>query len=321
MVGMLKFAGALSKDARKAMDPVPSRVAVQRNRMARKLPDSATIIDVDKETITTVNYLKKTYSVMTFAEMKETMERAAEKMKEQKSNAAGQSPDMQFDVKVNDTGQSKIINGNNTHEVIVTVSMRGTDAKSGAKGGIDMTSDMWLAPEVAGYAEVREFYRRMGEKLDWSPGMNPMMASRPVMARAMGQLYKQGSKLDGMPVFQSVKMAGAGENASGSQPQPATERSNQQSNQPSSAPPTSVSQAIGSALGGRFGGFGRRKKQNQDTATSTNSPGDSSSASNSGSLLEVTSEVTSYSTGHADPSLFEIPAGFSQVQDPRAAQH
>src|SRR5205807_10310720 len=66
VVGMMKFAGAFSKDAKKAMDPVTSTVLVQGNRMARINPDHTEIIDLDKETITTIDHGKKQYTVVTF---------------------------------------------------------------------------------------------------------------------------------------------------------------------------------------------------------------------------------------------------------------
>ena len=326
MVGMMKFAGAFSKDARKAMDPVKSTTSLKGNRMVHRTADSASIIDLDKETITTVNYAKKTYSVATFAQIKQAMDEMNQKAREQKATSTeqkgnpGEQVDMHFDVKVNDTGQSKVINGNNAREMIMTITMQGADAKSGAKGGIDMTTDMWIAPQVSGYQEVRDFYRRMSEKLEWTPGANPIMMSRPDMARAMAQLYKEGAKLDGMPVYETIKMGGKMEgapDASGS-PSQSQSQSQNQASRDSTPPPTSVTGALGAALGGRLGGFGRHKKQ-PSPDSNTNAPppsGDAGPNTASGSLIEMSTEVLSYSSGPADASVFEVPSNFSQVQEP-----
>lgn len=327
MVGMMKFAGAFSKDARKAMDPIKSTTSVKGNRMVHRTADSASIIDIDKETITQINYAKKTYSVATFAQIRQAMDDMSQKAREQKASTEqkgnnGQQLDMHFDVKVNDTGQSKQINGNNAHEMIMTITMQGADQKSGAKGGIDMTTDMWIAPQVAGYQEVRDFYRRMSEKLEWTPGANPIMASRPDMARAMAQLYKEGAKLDGMPVYETIKMGGKMEgnpDASGAQTQSQSEgrsQSQTQASRDSNPPPTSVTSALGAALGGRLGGFGRHKKQPPPESDTNAPPSGNGSNSVSGSLIEMTTEVLSYSSGPADASVFEVPAGFSQVEEP-----
>jgi hypothetical protein len=327
MVSAMKFAGAFSKDARKALDPVKSTTLIQGNRMVHRTADSASIIDLDKETITQINYAKKTYSVATFAQIKQAMDQMSQKMREQKAKPENASPgeqvDMHFDVKVNDTGQTKMINGNDAHQMIMTITMQGADAKSGTRGGIDVTTDMWIAPQVAGYEEVRDFYRRMSERLEWTPGANPIMMSRPDMARAMAQLYKEGSKLNGMPVYETIKMAGKMDTPPGTSGSESQSQTSPGSSGHESAPaPASVSGALGAALGGRLGlgGFGHKKKQapaDSDTSPSPASSNTSSSTgsnSASGSLMEMTTEVISYSSGPADPSGFEIPSGFLQVQ-------
>src|SRR5690349_3637316 len=92
MAGMMKFAGAFSKEAR---EPMVSTVAVKGDRMVHWSPHHASIIDLDKETITTVNVDKKQYSVMTFAQMKQAMEEASQKMK---SSRDAQKADVNFKV-------------------------------------------------------------------------------------------------------------------------------------------------------------------------------------------------------------------------------
>jgi hypothetical protein len=75
-----------------------------------------------------------------------------------------------------------------------------------------VTSDMWLAPKIPGYDEIRDFHKRMAEKLAWTPdsGVNPMMG-RPDMARAMDNMRKEGAKMDGIPVLNVMKMTGSAE--------------------------------------------------------------------------------------------------------------
>lgn len=87
-----------------------------------------------------------------------------------------------------------------------------------------------------------------------------------------------------------------------------------------------MSEALGSALGGRLGlgGFGRKKKEApaQDSGSSRSStPSSSSGDSASASLMEMTTEVTRYSSGPADARAFEIPGGFTQVQEDPARQN
>src|SRR6187402_3455735 len=77
MAGMMKFAGAFSKQAR---EPMRSTVMVKGDRMAMVNGDRVTIIDLNKETMTDVNTKDKTYSTITFADMKAAMAKMQEKM-------------------------------------------------------------------------------------------------------------------------------------------------------------------------------------------------------------------------------------------------
>ena len=96
VVSMMKLAGAFSKDAKKAMDPVTSTVLVQGNRMARVNPDRTEIIDLDKETITTIDPRKKQYTVVTFEQMKQQMEEAQKRRKSSRPRESPRNPRVQM---------------------------------------------------------------------------------------------------------------------------------------------------------------------------------------------------------------------------------
>jgi hypothetical protein len=310
MAGMMKFAGAFSKQAR---EPLQSMVAVKGNRMLHGNKERASVIDLDSETITEINYQKKTYSVVTFAEMKQAMEQAMQRMKnapqqpQQPQESQEKKPDVKTDFKldVKETGQTKEIAGLQTKEVILTMKMEGTDQQSGNKGAMVVISDMWLAAKIPGYDEIAKFHRRMAEKMAWTPdsgGMNAMMA-RPDMARAMENMRKEGSKMNGTPVLTVMKMTGSAEG------QPSENSDTQTSSQQSKPQPKPD---LGTLLGGKFGGFGRKKKQDDSQASSTPPPSDN--ASGSGTLMEMTTETTGFSSAPVDPSRFSPPAGFKKVE-------
>ena len=314
MASMMKVAGAFSKQAR---EPIVTHILVKGDRMATLTANSAHIIDLSKETITDINFQKKTYSVMTFEQMKQALERLSQQTKDQKTQ---EGADMNFKVDVKDTGQTKDINGLNTHEVILSFEMEGTDRKSGQKGAMTVTSDMWLAKDVAGYDEVRNFHKRMAEKLAWSPtGMG--MMSQPELAKGMAQLYKESSKLNGVPVHHITKMGAKGD----PEQQAKMAQAQQQQQQ---APPPSAGDAAGTAatgaassrlgrLGGLTGGLGglRRKKQQEAPAPAEQQQAPAGPPPDaSGALMEMTTDLTSFSAGPVDGSKFEVPSGFKQVE-------
>ena len=281
---MMNIAGAFAKQAR---EPNVSTVAVKGDRMVHLSASQATITDLSKETITTVHFDQKTYSVMTFEQMKQMMEQASSRMAGARGKESGdsQKPEANFHVSMKDTGQKKKVAGFDTHEVIMTLEMQGADKQSGSKGAMSMTSDMWIAPKMAGYDEVRDFHRRMAQKLNWTPGGAMPMMGRPEMAKGMAELVKESAKLDGVPVLQVMKMGGgmSGMTAGG---------------------------GISAGAGDRPG-RSRPSTDQDDAAAALSALG---ASDGSASLMEMTTELSGFSSAPVDASKFEVPPGFTQVE-------
>ena len=205
--GLMRFAGAFKKSVN---EPVTTKVYVKGNRMAHVSDRTASVVDLDKETITEIDFEKKTYSVMTFAEMKQALEDAMARAQKQSKN---KDENVQMNVKaaVKETGQSKQINGVNTNEFIMTLVMEGKDEKSDQTGGFGVTSDMWMAPDIDGYDEVRDFQRRLAEKLGMTLGggmLERAQMMQPQLAKGFVEVAKEMSKLKGVPVTQVMRMGG-----------------------------------------------------------------------------------------------------------------
>lgn len=304
MASMMKVAGAFSSRAR---EPMTSTVLVKGHRMAHLGNDSAQIIDVDKETITSIDYAKKTFSVMTFEQMRQTMQDMAQRMGEKNNDA-----DVEFKASVRETGQTKIISGLNAKEMILTLTMEGTDQKSGQQGQMAITSDIWLAPDIPGYDEVRELQRAMAAKIGWSPGQSfGSMMGRNGMMKGMAEAGKEMAKLNGVPVLQVMTVNGSGTDTSpagGAAAQPGnTAQAGDSSSQAGAA---EALKSLG-RLGG-LGGFGRRKKD--DSSSQQASSSNSANASSTASLMEITTESSGFSSSPIDTSKFEVPPGFQQIE-------
>jgi hypothetical protein len=291
MASMMKFAGAFSKQAR---EPMVFQIYVSGHKIARIGAHTGEIIDVDKETITHISFDRKTYSVTTFEQMKQQMQKMAEQAKN-KSDA--NSADVQFKVSANATGQTKDIDGLNAKEMVMTLSMEGTDAKTGQSGSLDLKSDMWMAP-VAGYEEVRELYQAMGQKLGFVPGMGFGAMERPDLVKGMGELANQMAKMEGTPVETVTTIAGSGRPSN-------SDNNSSLANSDSSDNPLARVRGLGG-----FGGFGRKKKNTEQQDDAAASPAHSSN----GVLAEITSQSSNFSSAPLDPSKFELPAGFRQVE-------
>jgi len=314
LVSAMKVVGVLSKQARQATEPIESTVSVKGDRMVHRNPNHLTIIDLNSQTITSVDMQRKTYSVMTFEQMKQMMQQMAEKMK-QKDNSQ-----MNFKVSAKTTGQSKSINGFDAKEMVLTMEMEGSDQNSGQKGSMVITADTWIAPGVPGYQEVRNFQRRMAEKINWTPGGN-MFAARPDVAQGMAEVQKEAAKLDGMVVSQTTTMGAqavvppdSSQQQTGGQ-QPAAQQPQQTQQQPAERP------SLGGILGRRIPFGGKKSQPQQDQQQQNAPPAGGGGGSAAGVLLEMTTEMNNFSASPVDPSQFEIPAGFKKVEpDYRRAQ-
>jgi hypothetical protein len=325
MLGLMKMAGAFSRQARQAGDPIVSTVAIKGNRMAHINPTSTEIIDLDAETITTIDTLKRQYTVVTFEQMKQQIAAAAAKMKEQqqkneaKTSEQPSTTDVKFQIHVRNTEQAKEVSGLSTKESILTMNMDATDKSSGQTGSLAITNDMWLAPEIPGYDEVKEFYRKFAVKMGtvFNSAINPaMLAQYQGAGKGMADMAEEMSKLKGTPVLQVMRM---GMTTDG-KPLPAASEAPLPPQPAGPAMPSAgdvaqqtASSAIASKLGSfGLGGFGKKKKADPAPTDSDSSTAATQSQTSS-VLMETNTQVGNFSRTVNDAS-FAIPSGFKLVQ-------
>ena len=118
---------------------------------------------------------------------------------------------MSFDVHVRNTGTVRQVSGLSTTEAIMTMMMNATDQNSKQTGTMAITNDMWLVPEIPGYAQVRDFYMRMAAKMGTMPaatGMDfsRMLAQNPGATQGLAEMAKEMQKIQGVPVMQVMRM-------------------------------------------------------------------------------------------------------------------
>lgn len=348
---MMKFAGAFSKDARKMGEPVVTTVAIKGNRMIRSSNDFADITDLDAQTVTHIDKIKHQYSVVTFAQMHEAMQRAMDKAQQEQPKADAQAATPQtakdpnvelgFDVHVRKTGASKQVSNLDTDEIILTLSVNAKDKTNGQQGAFAMTNDMWMAPQVPAYDQVRDFEKRLAAAMafdltpspQWSAVLNQAQsANQPQSSDALKAMAKEMSQIQGVPVLQVMRM---GTTVNG-QPLPAASeaalpvegngptvgdavaKSGEDTAQQTAAAESSqrirgaFGNSLGSAIGG-FGGFGHKKKQQQQQQeASSDNPSASAAPPQSVVLIESVTELGNFSD-QVDPAVFEVPSGYKQV--------
>jgi hypothetical protein len=223
------------------------------------------------------------------------MEEAQKKAEEDARNRApGEEPaaaadekQMEVDVDVRTTGENKIVNGFDTHQVIMTITLREKGRTLEQGGGLVATTDLWLAPKIEAMRQIAEFDVRYAQKLYGgtvagasAEQVAAAMALYPMMKQAMGRMTAEGAKLDGTAIMTTVTMEAVKSeeqmaHASATEPKPA-------------------------GLGGMLGGLARKatgKKDDQSTPRAT--------------FMTTTTEVLNVATAVTAADV-AIPAGFKE---------
>lgn len=225
----VKFEGMLGRmfnlfGGKSAKEGVEGRTAVKGDRQATLGDTSGTIVDLSEEKVYDLDMKKKQYTVTTFDELRRRMREAEEKAKKEADKAEpGQKqeekPTKEYEVDFNvaDTGQKKQIAGYEAKNTVVTITVREKGKTLEDAGGIVMTNDMWLGPKIPQMKEFADFNVRYWNQLRGPQStamsaeqMAAVLATFPLVGKAMERMQKDGDKLSGTPLdttstFEAVK--------------------------------------------------------------------------------------------------------------------
>jgi hypothetical protein len=343
MLGMMKFASKFARgDAKKQeqdmLQPTNTTHSVKGDRLRTDNQDGTTqIIDVAGKRVIVIDNNKKTYAVATFDQIRQAMEQAAQQMQQQmqQNPQAPQDKAAPQDVQLTVKPTSKFLPGGHARTILdqptnetnmgIDLAMQGTATGAsapppGQPNSATFTStmkmDTYVAPNVAGYNEFAQFYKRLAQEVPWMkiPSM-PGIQIDPRAAEGMSELQKNSDALKGFPMLSYVSMTMTA-TADGQTQPVGSQNSNSSSakaspSQSDDSPGSLESAAIMKGLGGMFG----RKKKDNDSAPAAGSALPPNPHPDPNALMEMTTAVTSFSTSSLDAGLFDVPAGFVQVQE------
>lgn len=319
-------------------DPIVTQVYVSGDRMARIGPDEIDITDLRQKEFIHIDKQKRTYTITTFEQAEQAVRNAGQQMQaahQQQQQPTPQNPNdvkLSYSFNVKETGAKQPMEGGTAREVLITSQLNATSTTQPGEATMEMTNDVWLLDsEPAGYKEVRDFERRLGEMMvsgmmmNGNPfASNPMITSKPGASDTYAGMAEQMKKLNGFSVMEVTRIGAT----SDGQPLPPPQRGANGSAQPSVDTGAVVKQAaadgaaaeaghqiskavpFGSALG-HFGGFGH-KKQSADQQSAPSQP-TAAQAPPDPVLMEMTTRKSNFSTSPVPASVFEIPAGYTQV--------
>ena len=198
--GQVKFEGALGTMARMfggkaAAEGIVSASAVKGPRKATFTDTTGRIVDLGEEKVYDLDLRKKEYRVTTFEELRqklrEAQERAAKEAKEapkEDQPPAGAQKEVEFDLDVKETGQTKQIAGYDTRQVIITVTVREKGKTLDESGGLVVAADSWLGPEIPALKEMAEFELKYWKAI--APETATLSAEQMAMIAALYPMIK-----------------------------------------------------------------------------------------------------------------------------------
>lgn len=304
----VQFGGMLGRvmnlfGGKAAREGITSTVIVKGDRKVTTTDNTSQIIDLAEERIYDLDLRRRTYKVTTFAEVRREIEEARRRAEESASKEKGrpESPeaakgdgkevevDVDFDVK--STGETRTINGFDTRQTLVTITVREKGKTLDESGGLVLTSDLWLAPEQPALDEVGAFDRRYAEKLFGSLAgvsadqMAMAMAMYPMLREAMERMRAEGDKVEGTAIlttltFDAVRSA---------------EQARAEAKEEAQAPTGR------GGIGGMIGGLARRARKSEPEEPKQRA-----------TFLTSTVEVLKLSTD-VPADAVAVPAGFKQT--------
>lgn len=291
-----------------ARDGVTSIVAVKGNRKATMSDSTGQIIDLSEEKIYDLDIKKKTYKVTTFAELRAQMEKAQREAEQaarempqdapgEPAKPAQQDPnqkEVEVDFDMKNTGATKNINGFDTRQTVVTITVREKGKTLDQSGGMVMTTDLWLAPNAPSTKDLAEFDLRYAQKL-YGPmvtgasaqDMAMAMAMYPHIKPALDKMRAEGGKVEGTAILTEMRMETV---------PPGT------ANTTAAAPPEPEQKK--GRFGGLVGGLKKMAEGNQNSGTAK--PQRSIIMTTSVEMLKLTTDVTADAVA--------IPAGFKETR-------
>jgi hypothetical protein len=291
------------KDAREG---TMTTVALKGSRKSMSNDTTGQIIDLTEEKIYDLDVKRKTYRVMTFAELRQRMEEAKAKAEkaareEQAKEKAEPQPasrpadSVEIDLDVKPSGQKRVINGFNTSQVVVTVTVREKGKTLEQSGGLTITTDMWMAPRMPEIKELMDFEMQYAQKL-FGPmiaGASPqdmasVMAIYPMLKPALEKMNAEQSKVEGTAILTTVKVE-------------AVKSAEQLAQEQKQAEESSKPNLTG-GVGGLLGGLARRAAQKKV---------DGDGPQPRAMIMTTTSELLKVATAVNDADV-AVPAGFKQ---------
>jgi hypothetical protein len=332
-----------------------NRIEPRSAMMKRLSPnmDTSSIVLLNEQKVLNLNPSDKTWSEVTFAQMREQMDEAMAQMKSMQGQGALPVAEDECTwsepvIKSEKTGAKERFADIKADQHIITASQTCTVPDSGQQCEMSWQMEYWNASRMPGDDEALEFQQAMAEAM----GGDELMALAKTHSAGMLAMFKQGWEgvleefegLRGYPVKTVMSMSIGGENCTTASGEPiamddiwgdAAQAGMDAAGQRAAGEAGSIAsreaaEAMGDSVGGRIAGsalgaagrelasgmfksFGRK---NKDESSAVEAAPAAATTGGTVTLFTISTELTGVSEKPIDSSQFEVPAGWKKVAAP-----
>ncbi len=309
------------------MHNMPSTSYIAGHKMKIESTNTATILDADAGRVTSIDMKQRSYTSMTFTEMAAMMQQAKQsaqqEIKADKAKAATKDPNapqgdvnVKYKVSVDRPGEHDKVAGYDAERVFITITIEGEATPEGEKtervGSIVLLMDQWMSKNAPQIAAMKDFQRAYAAKAGdayraQTEGLQTAFASDPRIKDGFTAAAKELAKVPGISLRSVTYVALVPPGMPFDRNLVLGDASNQAAADAAAAKDDKPKQ------GGLRGMFGALKSAAEDASKKADKNG-ASSAPKQATMMSVTSQVTSITTGGVPAGTFDIPAGFRDIK-------
>ena len=229
-VNRIEFEGALGTAMRVAarfgggVPETKETVSIQGSMMRTDEEGTSTIIDLEGQRVVMLYHESRSFTELTFEEMRRLAEdmaarfteemgaaREAEREAGEEREAMREDIEWTFDVRVEPTSERQRINGIDTEQVFLTVKVEGRGVGEEHEGmesfGFVLLSEMWMSDGLPEYEQIRKFEEEWVQVVgevhrdeEMAEALAQAFATDPRMKEALERAQVESGNLDGHPV-------------------------------------------------------------------------------------------------------------------------
>jgi hypothetical protein len=257
----------------------PSKYYFKGRKMKVETGDTGVVIDFRSQTITTLDYKRKTMSVRSIGP----------------SGSVTEPGDSGAKVDLRETGQTKTINGHHSIEMLLTTDLDSPELRTmGSR--VRMEMDLWLSKDVQGASELHRFYEKNKASFPWQILSGD---GNQAFQTGLAGLQSRIAGMKGVQVLEVVKVKPAGGPTAN-----ALTPSESGRIRDTIAELDAVVQKGGPEAVAATREMSRLKAMVGDDFVE-------------GPLFEITVESSGFSTGSIPDSVFAVPAGYQRTDTVR----